>query len=68
MTEHETRRRFVGATGGLVVAALAGCIGNGDDEGSEDGMDDGSGSDGNIDDGVEYPAVDATIQVTLPPQ
>ncbi len=55
MTEHETRRRFIGATGALMIAALAGCTGDGDDEGGSDGMDnesmdDEGGSDG-MDDG-----------------
>jgi hypothetical protein len=52
MTERDTRRRFLAASGGLATLALAGCLGegggNGDGTDGNDGMNgsDGMGGDG----------------------
>ncbi|EMA60158.1 hypothetical protein C470_10129 [Halorubrum distributum JCM 13561] len=46
MTEHDTRRRFLTTSGGLVALALSGCLGDGGGDGEMDGEDGTNGDDG----------------------
>ena len=57
MSEHETRRRFLQATGGLTLVALAGCLGD-DGDGSDDGMNDAMDDGGMDDDGMNDGGMD----------
>jgi hypothetical protein len=50
MTENETRRQFVQVTSGLALAALAGCVGDGNGDNRDESMDDESMDDESMDD------------------
>jgi hypothetical protein len=50
MTDQETRRRFLQATGGLTLVAVAGCVGDDGNDGDDGGMDDDGMDDGGMDD------------------